>query len=288
MPDVNETAKLADRHALVTGAGRGIGAEIARTLAAAGARVTLVARTASDVQAVAAVIERAGGSAAAVAADLSDISALGPLIGDAVARWGGLDFLVHNAGGAAPAPFEATTAEALNAAFHFNVAAPFELTKAAAGHLRQRPGAAIVTITSMMGHIAGRGLITYGTVKAAADHLTRQLAAELAPQVRVNAVAPGIIATDGLTAAVPPDVRDRIAAGPRCGAWAANRTSPRPSGGCCQRTQVSSPARSSRLTAELTGHLSRSRPGPASRPAVSRASPPVPWRWGRGPGRTRS
>jgi NAD(P)-dependent dehydrogenase (short-subunit alcohol dehydrogenase family) len=58
----------------------------------------------------------------------------------------------------------------------------------------------------MMGHIAGRGLITYGTVKAAADHLTRELAAELAPQVRVNAVAPGIIATDGLTAAVPPDV----------------------------------------------------------------------------------
>ena len=204
------------------------------------------------------MIERDGGSAAAIAADLNDISALDPLIGDAVARWGGLDFLVHNAGGAAPAPFEATTAEALNAAFHFNVAAPFELTKAAAGHLRERPGAAIVMITSMMGHIAGRGLITYGTVKAAADHMMRQLAVELAPRIRVNAVAPGIIATDGLTAAVPPDVRDRIAAGTCCGASAANRTSPRPSGGCCQRTQVSSPARSSRLTAELTGHLSRS------------------------------
>lgn len=213
MADVNESEKLAGRHALVTGAGRGIGAEVARTLAAAGAHVTLVARTASDVQAVAAVIERAVGSAAAVAADLNDISALGPLVGDAVARWGGLDFLVHNAGGAAPAPFEAVTAEALDAAFHFNVAAPFELTKAAAVHLRERPGAAIVTITSMMGHLAGRGLITYGTVKAAADHLTRQLAAELAPRIRVNAVAPGIIATDGLRAALPPDVRDRIAAG---------------------------------------------------------------------------
>jgi 7-alpha-hydroxysteroid dehydrogenase len=213
MPDVNESGKLAGRHALVTGAGRGIGAEVARTLAAAGARVTLVARTASDVQAVAAMIERDGGSAAAIAADLNDVSALGPLVGAAVARWGGLDFLVHNAGGAAPAPFEATTAGALNAAFHFNVAAPFELTKAAAGHLRERPGAAIVTITSMMGHIAGRGLITYGTVKAAADHMMRQLAVELAPRIRVNAVAPGIIATGGLTAAVPPDVRDRIAAG---------------------------------------------------------------------------
>lgn len=54
--------------------------------------------------------------------------------------------------------------------------------------------------------------ITYGTVKAAADHMTCQLAAELVPRIRVNAVAPGIIATDGLTAAVPPDVRDRIAA----------------------------------------------------------------------------
>lgn len=198
---MTQSGELAGRHALVTGAGRGIGAEIARTLAAAGARVTLVARTASEVQAVAAMIERAGGHAVAVAADLNVVSALGPLIGDAVARGGGLDFLVHNAGGAAPASFEETTAQVLDAAFHFNVSAPFELTKAAAGHLRERPGAAIVTITSMMGHIAGRGLITYGAVKAAADHMTRQLAVELAPQIRVNAVAPGIIATEGLTAA---------------------------------------------------------------------------------------
>jgi 7-alpha-hydroxysteroid dehydrogenase len=209
---VHQSEELAGRHALVTGAGRGIGAEIARTLAAAGACVTLVARTESDVQAVATGIERAGGKAAAIAADLNDVSALGPLISDAVARGNGLDFLVHNAGGAAPASFEGTTAKALDAAFHFNISAPFELTKAAAGHLRERPGAAIVTITSMMGHIAGRGLITYGTVKAAADHMTRQLAVELAPRIRVNAVAPGIIATEGLTAAVPPDVRDRIAA----------------------------------------------------------------------------
>ncbi len=109
-------------------------------------------------------------------------------------------------------PFEATTAEALNAAFHFNIAASFELTRAAVGHLRERPGAAIVAITSMMGHIAGRGLITYGTVKAGADHMMCQLAAELAPRFRANAVAPGIIATEGLTAAVPPNVRDQIAA----------------------------------------------------------------------------
>jgi 7-alpha-hydroxysteroid dehydrogenase len=208
---VKESAELAGRHALVTGAGRGIGAEVARALAAVGAHVTLVARTASDVQAVASMIERGGGTAAAIAADLNDVSALGSLIGDAVARGGGLDFLVHNAGGAAPAQFEATTAESLDAAFHFNISAPFELTKAAVGHLRKRPGAAIVTITSMMGHIAGRGLLTYGTVKAAADHMTRQLAAELAPRIRVNAVAPGIIATEGLTAAVSPDVRDQIA-----------------------------------------------------------------------------
>jgi 7-alpha-hydroxysteroid dehydrogenase len=177
-----------------------------------GARVTLVARTASDVQAVAAMIGRAGGNAVAIAADLNDVSALGPLIGDAVARGGGLDFLVHTAGEAAPAPFESTTAEALNAAFHFNIAAPFELTKAAVGHLRERPGAAIVTITSMMGHIAVRGLITYGTVKAAAYHMMRKLAVELASRIRVNAVAPGIIATEGLTAAVAANGRDQIAA----------------------------------------------------------------------------
>jgi 7-alpha-hydroxysteroid dehydrogenase len=117
---------------------------------------------------------------------------------------------VHNAGGAPPAPFADTTADDLDTAFHFNVSAPFELTRAAVGHLRERPGAAIVTITSMMGRIAGRGLIAYGTVKAAADHLTRQLAAELAPQIRVNAVAPGIIATDAVNGALPPAVREQI------------------------------------------------------------------------------
>lgn len=87
---MTEGEELAGRHVLVTGAGRGIGAEIARTLAAAGARVTLIARTASDVQAVATMIGRAGGDAVAIAADVNDVSALGPLIGDAVARGGGL------------------------------------------------------------------------------------------------------------------------------------------------------------------------------------------------------
>lgn len=202
---------LTGRHALITGAGRGIGAEIARTLGAAGVAVTAVARTAGDVEAVAREIETGGGSATAVAADLNDVAGLRGLVDDAVARCGGLDFLVHNAGGAPPAPFEETTADDLDSAFHFNVSAAFELTRAAVGHLRERPGAAIVTITSMMGHIAGRGLITYGTVKAAADHLTRQLAAELAPEIRVNAVAPGIIATDAVSEALPAELRDAIA-----------------------------------------------------------------------------
>src|SRR6202023_251576 len=99
-----------------------------------------------------------------------------------------------------PTAYLDTTPEALDAAFHFNVAAPFELTKRATPYLLDSGRGAVINITSRMGRLAARQMVTYGTVKAALAQLTRLLAVELAPGVRVNAIAPGVVDTDGLKA----------------------------------------------------------------------------------------
>lgn len=94
-----------------------------------------------------------------------------------------------NVGGAMPASYLDTTPEALDEAFHFNVAAPFELTKRATLYLLDSGRGPVVDITSRMDRLAARGMVTYGTVKAAFAQLTRLLAVELAPGVRVNGIA---------------------------------------------------------------------------------------------------
>jgi 7-alpha-hydroxysteroid dehydrogenase len=198
--------------ALITGASRGIGAAIAVELARAGADLVLVARGADDLERVAAAVSDAGGSVRVIPADLTDASETSGLIDAAVAEHGRLDMLVNNAGGAAPAPYLETTAEQLDAAFHFNVSVPFELTRRATPHLLGSPRGAIVNISSRMDSLSERGLITYGTVKAALSQMTRLLAAELAPRVRVNGVAPAVVETDELKKALDEELRARVEA----------------------------------------------------------------------------
>jgi 7-alpha-hydroxysteroid dehydrogenase len=197
--------------ALITGAGRGIGAQIARTFAAAGANVVLVSRTLADLQALADQINAAGGSASVIAADVNDVSYAAQIIARAVADHGRrLDVVISNAGGAAPASFCDTTVPALDAAFHFNVSAPFELIKAATPYLLNSRNASVITITSRMDSQSSREMLIYGTVKAALTHMTRLLAAELAPSVRVNGIAPGVVETEALQAVLTPELRARI------------------------------------------------------------------------------
>ena len=127
-----------------------------------------------------------------------------------VAELGRVDIVVNNAGGASPGAFLETTAADLEEAFRFNVTAGFELTKHAVPHLLASGRGSIINVTSVFGRIAGRGLLVYGTVKAALVHMTRLLAADLSPRVRVNAIAPGIIETDALKAALTNQIRVRV------------------------------------------------------------------------------
>jgi 7-alpha-hydroxysteroid dehydrogenase len=187
---------LQDRVAIVTGSGRGIGAEIARTLANAGAAVVVTARTESDVETVADEIRAAGGRALAHPADVGDLASLPGLVERTVDELGGIDVVVNNAGGGFEwQPFLDTQVEHLEDAFHFTVASPFRLCQLAAPHLLERPGASIVNIVSMTVGRSIRGHLVYECAKASLTQLTKSLAADLGPRVRVNGVNPGAIET---------------------------------------------------------------------------------------------
>ena len=195
---------------IVTGAGRGIGATIARRFAIAGSDLVLVARSGDQLEGVARAARELGCTVVEFPADLSDLSVAGAVVEATVSRFGRLDVLVNNAGGAASMPFLETTAQELDEVFHFNVAASFELTQRAVPHLLESERACVINISSRMDRLVARGLLTYGTVKAAASHMTRLLAAELAPSIRVNGIAPGVVATEGVEAALDEPTRRHI------------------------------------------------------------------------------
>jgi 7-alpha-hydroxysteroid dehydrogenase len=196
--DIIERFRVTDRVAIVTGAGRGIGAASAVALAEAGADVVVAARTASQLDEVAAQIAAVGRRAEVVATDLSDFDAMAALAGTAKTVFGRVDIVVNNMGGTMPRAFLDTSPRYLTEAFQFNVASAHALTRAAVPLMLEGDGGAVVNISSTMGHAAGRGFLAYGTAKAALAHYTRLAATDLAPRVRVNAIAVGSTATSAL------------------------------------------------------------------------------------------
>lgn len=195
---VLERFRLDGQVAVVTGAGRGIGAATALALAEAGADVALSARTEDQLRAVATAVEQLGRRAVVVTADLADLAAVAALADTAVRELGRLDVVVNNVGGTMPRAFLETSPRFLAEAFHFNVSTAHALTRAAVPHLLASGGGSVIGISSVMGRLAGRGFVAYGTAKAALAHWTRLAAIDLAPHIRVNAIAVGSVATSAL------------------------------------------------------------------------------------------
>ncbi len=208
---------LTDHVAVVTGAGRGIGAATALALAEAGADVVLAARSAEQLEEVAARVRATGRRALVVAADLSDTEAVAGLADTAVAEFGHLDTVVNNVGGAAPKEFVRTNVKYLEESFHFNVSTAHALTRAAVPHLLADADAgrqkSVVTISSVMGRAADRGYLAYGTAKAALAHWTKLAAADLSPRIRVNGIHVGAVMTSALEfVATSPEIMDSFTA----------------------------------------------------------------------------
>lgn len=191
---------VTDQAAVVTASGRGIGAATAIALAQAGADVVLAARTEDQLREVAAQVEAAGRRAVVVPGDLTDFDLMASLAETAYKEFGRLDIVVNNMGGTMPRPLLGTSPRFLEEAFRFNVSAGHALVRAAVPRMLEgdHPGGAIVSISSVMGHVAGRGYLAYGTVKGALEQYTRLASRDLAPRIRVNAIGVGSTATSAL------------------------------------------------------------------------------------------
>jgi 7-alpha-hydroxysteroid dehydrogenase len=190
--------RLDGKIAIVTGAGAGIGAATAIALADAGADVACAARTAEHIEATAAAVRDRGRRAIAVPTDVTVTEQLHALVDATVRDLGGVDVLVNNAGGWPPVPFLRTSERNFEAALRFNVTSAFLLSQMVVPLMVERGGGAIVNISSRSASMVQPCFTAYASAKAALSMMTRAMAPELAPKVRVNAIEVGGVETAAL------------------------------------------------------------------------------------------
>jgi 3-oxoacyl-[acyl-carrier protein] reductase len=190
-------SKLKGKVAVITGASKGIGASIAKALAAEGASVVVnYSSSKAGADAVVAEITKAGGQAVAVGGDVSKAAEAQGIIDAAIKSFGRLDILVNNSGVYEFAPIEDITEKQFHRLFDVNVLGLILTTKAAIKHLGA--GASIINISSAISRIAPPGSAVYTATKGAVDAITRVFAKEFAPKkIRVNAINPGYVETEG-------------------------------------------------------------------------------------------
>jgi 3-oxoacyl-[acyl-carrier protein] reductase len=190
-------SKLTGKVAVVTGASKGIGAAIAKSLAAEGASVVVnYASSKAGADTVVAAITAAGGKAVAVGGDVSKAAEANGIIDAAIKNYGRLDILVNNSGVYEFTPIEAITEEQFHKAFNVNVLGLLLTTQAAVKHLSE--GASIINIGSVASRITPPNSVVYTGTKGAVDAITGVLSRELGPKkIRVNTINPGVVETEG-------------------------------------------------------------------------------------------
>jgi len=202
---------LAGAVALVTGGGQGIGREIARRLAVEGVAVAVNGRTAKKLDGVVDEIRAAGGRALAVPAHVEDKAQVTAMVDAVLADFGHIDFLVNNAGVSLPDDFVDLSEENWDKQIDVNLKGTFLCSQVVARHMLERGGGAIVNLCSIASLAGQEGRAGYAAAKAGLLGLTKVMAQELSPRgIRVNAVAPGLIATEMIVRNVPEEFRDGV------------------------------------------------------------------------------
>lgn len=203
--------RLDGQVAIVTGAGRGIGAAIAKTFAEAGADVVLAARTVEQLETTAAAVRALGRKALIVQTDVMDEAQLQNLADQTMAEFGRLDILVNNAGGFPPKPALQTTSREFENAFKFNVSTAFTMTRICVPLIVASAGTgSVINISSVAGHKPSACFAAYGVAKSALSFLTRELAEDFAPKVRVNAIAVGSTKTEALNTVLTDEIEQTM------------------------------------------------------------------------------
>ena len=199
------------RVVVLTGASSGIGRATALAFARSGARLVLAARGTVGLQAVVHECERLGAEAVAVPTDVTDADQLAALVTRAHDELGRVDVLVNNAGGWDPRPIMATSPRNVEAAFKFNVLAAYTLTQLCVPHMVEAGAGSVVNISSRAASMVQPCFVAYATAKAALSMMTRAMAPELAPLVRVNAIEVGGVETAALAHVLTDDsIRHRL------------------------------------------------------------------------------
>ncbi|MGA7054921.1 MAG: SDR family NAD(P)-dependent oxidoreductase, partial [Mycobacterium sp.] len=193
-----EQFKLDGQVAIVTGAGRGVGEGIARVLAEAGASIVGTSRTEDQIAGTIKDIENAGGTAIGLVADAMSRADGERVVEAAMDRFGRIDILVNNVGGSSYARFLDITDEDFRHTFDWCVTSAFIMSQLAAPHMLEAGHGSIINISSGSARFGIRALTAYCVAKGGLEALTRAMAQELAPKIRVNAIALGSFATTGL------------------------------------------------------------------------------------------